>query len=331
MKAVRLQKTGRPEIVCTMVEVADTGSPDAGEVVVAIEASAINPADLLMFEGLYPGPSDFPAPIGIEGAGRVIAIGNGVSDLAVGDKVISLDRANWAERVRGAAARFIKIPDAIDIRQAAMLKANPPSAELMLGDYVDLHPGDWIIQNAANSAVGRHIIKLAAMRGVKTVNIVRRRELVDELTALGADLVIVEGENLGSRVRAHIGNDANMPLAIDAIGGRACLDLADCLSDGGTIVNYGFLSGDPCMLTPTHTIVHGISLTGFWLVGFMQTTPRTEIEAMYTKMANYFIEGVLDVPVEAEYTLDQIGEALAHAGRESRSGKILLTPQGPLS
>ncbi len=330
MKAVVLEKTGRPELVCKAIDCDDISSPKAGEVVVAIEASAINPADLLMFEGRYPGPTEFPAPIGIEGAGRVVEVGTGVDDLKVGNKVISLDRANWAERVCGGSDRFIKVPEALDIRQAAMLKANPPSAELMLEDYVALNSGNWVIQNAANSAVGRHIIKLAAMRGIKTVNIVRRTELVDELVALGADLVIVEGADLGQRVRNLIGKDANMPLAVDAIGGRACLDLADCLSDGGTIVNYGFLSGDPCMLTPTHTIVHGISLTGFWLVGFMQKTPRPQIEAMYTKMSNYFIEGVLDVPIEAEYTLDQIAEALAHAGRESRSGKILLTPQGPL-
>lgn len=328
MKAVHLQKIGRPDLVCKTVDVANVGPAGAGEVVVAIEASAINPADLLMFEGLYPGPTEFPAPVGIEGAGRVVEIGDGVSDLQPGDKVISLGRANWVEQVCADAAKFIKIPDAIDIRHAAMLKANPPSAELMLADYVDLQPGDWLVQNAANSAVGRHVIKLAAKRGIKTVNIVRRDKLVDELTAFGADFVIVDGDNLAQRIRDHIGKDANIPLALDAIGGRACLDLADSLSDGGTIVNYGFLSGDPCMLTPMHTIVHGISLTGFWLVGFMQTTPRAEIEAMYTKMSNYFIDGVLSVPIEAEYALDQIADALAHAGRESRSGKILLTPQG---
>jgi NADPH:quinone reductase-like Zn-dependent oxidoreductase len=260
MKAVHLQNIGRPDLVCKTVEVADVGPPGSGEVVVAIQASAINPADLLMFEALYPGPTDYPAPVGIEGAGQVVEAGEGVSDLQIGDKVLSLGRANWAEKVRDDATRFIKIPDGIDIRQAAMLKANPPSAELMLRDYAKLAPGDWVIQDAANSAVGRHVIKLAARRGLKTVNVVRRAELIDELTALGADLVMVAGPDLGKRVRAEIGDDANMPLAIDAIGGSACLDLADCLSDGGIIVNYGFLSGDPCMLTPTHTIVHGISL-----------------------------------------------------------------------
>ncbi len=325
MKAIHLMENGRPDLVCKCVDVEDVGPAGAGEVVVAIEASAINPADLLMFKGLYPGPSDFPAAVGIEGAGHVIEIGDGVTALKVGDKVISLGRANWVEQVRDDAGRFIKIPDAIDIKQAAMLKANPPSAELMLEDYVTLKSGDWVIQNASNSAVGRHIIRLAARRGIKTVNIVRRAKLADELNELGADLVIVEGENLGERVRAIIGKDANLPLAIDAIGGSAVSDLADCLTDGGVIVNYGFLSGDPCQLTPTHTIVHGISLTGFWLVGYMQSTPREKIEAMYSKMANFFIDGVLDVPIEAEYTLDQIAEAMAHSDREGRSGKILLT------
>lgn len=325
MKAIHLTENGRPDLVCKCIDVEDVGPAGAGEVVVSIEASAINPADLLMFKGLYPGPSVFPASVGIEGAGHVIEIGEGVTELKVGDKVISLGRANWVERVRDDASRFIKIPEAIDIKQAAMLKANPPSAELMLEDYVTLKSGDWVIQNAANSAVGRHVIRLAAKRGIKTVNIVRRAELIGELSALGADHVVVEGEGLGERVRDLIGADANMPLAIDAIGGSAVMDLADCLTDGGTVVNYGFLSGDPCQLTPTHAIVHGISLTGFWLVGYMQSTPREKIEAMYTKMANLFIDGVLDVPIEAEYSLDQIAEAMAHSDREGRFGKILLT------
>lgn len=330
MKAVRLNGNGRPEEVCECVETEAPGAPGEGEVIVEIIASAINPADLLIFEGRYPGPDEFPAFVGIEGAGGVRQLGPGVTTLQEGDHVISLGRANWAQQVKADAAQFIRIPRALDFRQAAMLKANPPTAHLMLRDYVDLQPDDWVIQNAANSAVGRHVIRLAGTRGIKTVNVVRRPGPVKELKALGGDVVVVDGPDLAERVRAEIGAEARLPLAIDAICGEACLRLADCLSDGGTVVNYGFLSGDPCMVTPHHLIIHGISLTGFWLVGYMRSTPRQDIEAMYAEMARSFMHGVLDVPVEAEYGLDEIGAALAHAGREGRGGKVLLTPNGPL-
>jgi NADPH:quinone reductase-like Zn-dependent oxidoreductase len=329
MTAIRLKGNGRPEAVCECVETVDPGAPAEGEVVVDIMASAINPADVLIIEGRYPGPTEFPAFIGIEGAGRVRAVGAGVTSVGEGDHVISLGRANWAQRIKVDAAQLIRIPKDLDFRQAAMLKANPPTAHLMLRDSVDLRAGDWVIQNAANSAVGRHVIRLAGARGIRTINVVRRPGPVEELKALGGDVVLVDGPDLSERVRAAVGAEAPVRLAIDAVCGRACLRLADCLSDGGTVVNYGFLSGEPCMITPHQAIIHGIVLKGFWLVGYMRRTPRAEIEAMYAEMAQHFIDGVLDVPTEAEYALENIAEALAHAGREGRSGKILLTPNGP--
>ena len=161
------------------------------------------------------------------------------------------------------------------------------------------------------------------------MNVVRRDSAIQSLEDLGADLVMLDGEDLAERVRAQIG-DANLPLAIDAAAGRACLHLADCLSDGGTVVNYGYLSGDPCMLTPDHTIVHGISLKGFWMKQFFMG-PRETVETTYAEIAELFKQGVLVAPVEATYTLDQLEDALRHAEQGSRDGKIVLTPNGPVT
>ena len=326
MQQIQLLKTGQPDQVCACIEVQDPGPPSEGQIVVAIEAAAINPADLLIMEGRYPGPTELPAAIGIEGAGVVLEIGGGVTGLTPGDKVISLGRSNWSEKVRLDAGQVVKVPNEIDIRHAAMLKANPPSAMLMLRDYVDMEPGDWVIQNAANSAVGRHVIRLARARGLRSIGVVRRETLVAELKAIGADVVVVGEDRLAERVRAEAGIDARIRLAIDAIGGKSCENLADCLSDGGTVVNYGFLSGESCSITPHQLIIHGLSLHGFWLVGFMREASRGEIEALYGEMAELFMNGTLDVPIEASYGLADISEALAHAMRQERSGKILLSP-----
>ncbi|MEK9724264.1 MAG: zinc-dependent alcohol dehydrogenase family protein [Rhodospirillaceae bacterium] len=330
MKAIEFTAYGVPHIVCRCVEVPDAPAPGDREVTVMVEAAAINPADLLIFEGRYPGPKP-PAHQGVEGAGRVTAVGAGVSDLAVGDRVMLLGRDNWVQYQTVPAAHAIRLPQALDILQAAQIKANPPSAMLMLRDYQDLAPGHWVIQNAANSAVGRHVIRLAHAKGIKTVNVVRRESLAAELTALGADIVLVDSDNLAERVRAEIGAEARLPLAIDAVAGASCLHLADCLSDGGTVVNYGFLSGEPCMLTPTHTIIKQITLVGFWLVKGLFAGPRDVIEATYAEVAQLFIDGVLHSPVEATYTLDQVREALAHAKRDGRHGKIVFTPNGAVS
>lgn len=329
MKKIEYAQYGLAHEVCRCIDVDEPASPGPGEVTVEVEASAINPADLLIIEGRYPGPGVLPASQGIEGAGRVLAVGEGVTEVATGDRVMLLARDNWVQRATIPAEQAVKIPDTLDILQAAQMKANPPSALLMLKDYEDLDAGDWVIQNAANSAVGRHLIRLANKQGIKTVNVVRREELFEPMKAIGADIVLLEGDDLGQRVRAEIG-DARLPLAIDAVGGASSMHLADCLTDGGTVVNYGFLSGDPCMITPSQAIVHQISLVGFWLVKNLFSGPRDQILATYAEVAELFETGVLHSPVEATYTLDQAADALEHAHREGRDGKIVFTPNGPV-
>lgn len=326
MKTIQLQRYGSPETTCACIEIDDLKSPVAGEVQVQIKASAINPADLLIFEDRYPGPESLPAFVGIEGAGEVIAVGDGVDEFKVGDHVMSMGRANWAEQVSGPVEQFIPLPADLAWQDAAQLKANPPSAELMLSQYETLQPGDWVVQNASNSAVGRHVISFCKARGLKSINVVRRLDLIPQLETLGADMVLVDSDDLGERVRGEIGADASVKLGIDALGGSATSRLADCLSDGGTVVNYGFLSGEPCQMTPTHMIVKGLTLKGFWLVGYMRSTPREQIIEMYQRMSRAFINGDISVPVEAEYKLTQIEQALEHANRPERTGKVLLVP-----
>jgi len=223
MKAIQLIVHGTPASSCKCVEIPPPAKPAGGEATVKIVAAAINPADLLIFEGRYPGPDTLPAFVGIEGAGVVTAIGDDVTDLAVGDHVISMGRANWAESITADANQFLPIPKTLPWEQAAQLKANPPSAHLMLSDYVDLNVGDWVVQNAANSAVGRHVIAFCKARGYRSINIVRRDSLVAELKAIGADVVLVDGEDIVERIRSVVGNDANIPLGIDAIGGDGTL------------------------------------------------------------------------------------------------------------
>lgn len=329
MKQARLFAHGAPHEVVRVEDVPEPDAPGPGRALVRVMACGINPADLLGFEGRYPGPEPLPAPCGIEGAGIVEAAGEG-SGLEAGDHVIILTRANWAEFVEESANALIRIPKTLGWRDAAQLKVNPPTAYRMLKDYKALKPGDWVIQNAANSAVGLHLIRFAKDMGVKTANIVRRPELIAPLTAHGADLVLVGGPDQAARLRAEIG-DAPVPLGIDAIGGEATRWMADCLSDEAELVNYGYLSGDPCQIEPSHLIVRGQTLTGFWLGRWLGPAPRAEKHKMFDEMAAAFTSGRIVSPVEAEYGLDRIADALRHAAEGGRGGKILLTPNGALA
>ena len=158
---------------------------------------------------------------------------------------------------------------------------------------------------------------------------VRRDSLVQPLKAIGADVVIVDGDDLAERVRTETGG-ASILLAIDAVAGPATLRLAECLADGGIVVNYGLLSGQPCQIGPAQVVFGGITLTGFWLAKMMRSMPLSEMRALYADLAGRLVDGTLGVEIEATYSLDRIKDAMEHAAREGRGGKILLTPNEPL-
>jgi NADPH:quinone reductase-like Zn-dependent oxidoreductase len=327
MEQVQFTAFGVPHEVAACVDVPDVGAPGPEEVVIEVLAFPINPADLLTITGNYAVRPQLPATLGAECVGRIAAVGADVRDLAVGDPVINLGRDNWCQRRKVPAAQALKVPPDADPLQLAMLKVNPATALLMLRNYVDLRPGEWVIQDAANSGVGTNLIRLAAADGIRTVNVVRRESLIEPLRAIGADVVVVDGADLAARVRQATGGGA-IRLAIDAIGGDIVLRLADCLAEGGTVVNYGLLSGQPCQLGAHHTIFRGITLTGFWLQKSLTAMARPDLEQLYGDLARRIAEGGLRVEIEATYPIEEIKAALAHAGRAGRGGKVLVLPNG---
>lgn len=326
MKAVRLNKYSETFDGLACVEVEDAPAPEGGEVTIEIDASPIHPADLLSLTGHYASPTPLPIVPGGEAAARVVATGPDVEGVSVGDRVIPLSRGNWAERRTVPTSDVIVVPDG-DPLQLAMLKVVPATAHLMLTTVVDLGKGDAVIQNAANSSVGLAANRLAGRMGLTMINVVRREELIDELVAYGAGNVFLDGDDLVSRVRAAFG-EAPIRLAIDAVAGEASLRLSECLSPGGTMVSYGLLSGEPCMVRPNRTVFEGIKLTGFWLSQYIAGAPRAELEKLYGDLAKLVLDGTISAPIEATYPLTDVVTAVKHAAGFRRSGKIMLTPGG---
>src|SRR5579872_2161460 len=216
MKQVEISAYGLPEAVAHCVEAPDAGVPGPGEIVFDVLAFPINPADLSFCRSNYRLKPPLPAIPGAECVGRVAAVGPDVTGIRAGDLVINLQRENWTQRRRIKAEDAIPLPAELDLAQAAMLRINPATAQLLLEDHVPLQPGDWVIQDVANSAVGRHLIVLAKARGIRTVNVVRRDDVAGELKALGADIVLVDGPDLPERARDAV-EGAPIRLGIDAV------------------------------------------------------------------------------------------------------------------
>ena len=202
---------------------------------------------------------------------------------------------------------------------------NPPTASLLLSDFADLQPGDWIIQNSANSGVGSYVAQLAKLRGFKTVNIVRRESAVAGVQAQGGDVVLVDGDDLAERVKAATGGAA-IKLGIDAVGGKATMRLAASLAEGAVIVNYGALSGEPCVVSPRELVFRDITLKGFWLARWFRTTPKAQQFALLTELAGLIAASKLSTPIQATYDVAKIKDAVAAAAAGERQGKILITP-----
>ena len=307
-------------------ELPDPTPTEPDEIIVDVAAFPINPADLLTIEGKYAAQPPLPYTPGAEAVGYVSDVGSAIDNFRTGDLVMLLSRENWTQKRKVKAAELLKIDtESENLFQLAMLKVNPATAALMLRNYVELQSGDWIIQDAANSGVGHCVIRLAAKSGIKTINVVRREELISPLMEIGADAVLVDTDDLSERVK-QITEGAGVRLAIDAVAGNTSLQLAECLADGGMMINYGMLSGEPCMIRPDWIVFRHLTLTGFWLATQLRDMPRERIESLYKELIDDISQGVLDVPIAATYNIDDIKDALDHASRENRSGKILILP-----
>jgi mitochondrial enoyl-[acyl-carrier protein] reductase / trans-2-enoyl-CoA reductase len=298
-------------------------TPAAGEVIVKMRAAPINPADLNQIEGKYPIRAELPATPGFEGAGVVVDAGAELKGLTSGALVILPHNiGTWRDAVAAKADELVVVPAGIKPVHAATLKINPMTAWRLLHDYVDLARGDWLIQNAANSAAGRAVIQIARELGYKTVNVVRRSELVGELRAEGGDVVLVDSENLRHEVEDAIAGPP-IRLGLNAVGGESALRLANCLAPGSTLVTYGAMSLQPLKIPNGLLIFKDLRFRGIWInKWYDNATPAQRMEA-FQHLFEMAKRGLLQTKVEKAYPPSEAKTAVAHAARGQRSGKII--------
>jgi NADPH:quinone reductase-like Zn-dependent oxidoreductase len=324
LRAEYQQRGPVPQDVIEAVEF-QLPTPKAGEALLKVLAAPINPSDVLTLTGEYGMLPPLPAIGGSEGVGRVEQLGEGVSNLKIGQTVLlPPGSGTWSSHIVTSAGKLVALPDA-DPQQLCMLTVNPPTALLLLRNFVDLQPGDWVIQNAANSSVGSYLIQLAKARGLKTVNIVRRESAVADVQAIGGDVVLVDGPDLHKRVKTAT-DGAKIQLGIDAVGSISTEHLANCLSEGAVLVNYGLMSGKPCQMPASALIFREIDLRGFWLLKWYQKATPAEQMAVFGELISLIASGKLKTKIAATYDVSQIKQAVAAAASDERGGKILIVP-----
>ncbi|MEY2461443.1 MAG: hypothetical protein QOG30_3273 [Acidimicrobiaceae bacterium] len=329
MRALQLSGFGEPADV---VEIADIPSadPGPGQLAVAIEAATINPSDLMLIRGIYGVRPELPAALGAEGVGHVVAVGAGVDSSRVGERVLvvpTLEQATWRELTIVDEPNAVAVDADGDPLQLAMLGINPITAHSLLHGYVKLAPGAWVAQTGASSATAGYVLGLARHAGLRTLNVVRRAESVKPLLDAGADVVLVEGDDLAGQAAEAIG-DSRLELIIDGVAGEPVAQLAPLLKTGGQIVSYTARNRQPMSVSILDVIFHGLSVHGYWLNLWLQSTPRETVAQTYRELAALIADGTLAAPVAATYGLADHGEALAHAANNDRTGKVLFALEG---
>lgn len=324
MKRAVYQEFGPPEKVLQAQE-AERPQPGPGEVLVRMVLSPIHNHDLMTIAGQYGFKPSLPAVPGTEAVGVVAALGEGVSHLALGQRVAGGAEAAWADFYLANAARLVPVPDSVDDETACQLVSMPLSAKMLL-DSLDVPEGAWIVQNAANGAVGKLVAKYGAERGIKVLGLVRRQAAVEELAGQGiANVVATDATDWQEQARALTGN-APVMRGVESLGGDGAGQVLSLLSDGAQLVSFGAMTGRPLKIAAGELLFRGITIKGFW--GAKPPVTPERIGQLLGELVADAASGRLKLPIEAAYPLDQVAEAARASGEAGRRGKIALRGGG---
>lgn len=327
MKAAVFDRFGEPSEVLSIRELPDP-EPGPGEVRVRMIASPINPSDLMVVRGRYGVLPTLPATPGFEGVGIVDKAGPGLlGRWALGKRVAVINSrgGDWAQYAVIPARQARPIPDDIPNEQAATFFVNPATVLAMTRHVLQVRKGDWLLQSAAGSTLGKMLIKLGRHDGFKTLNVVRRAEAKSDLLRLGADAVISSSEGPIDEQVKQITSGQGVRHAVDPVGGETGTAVFRSLAAGGRLVAYGTLSGEPIQVDPRLLISGRTMIEGFWLGHWMRDRSIPSLLLLFREIAALIRQEVLSSEIGTSFPLSEIKRAVSQAEAVGRGGKVLLT------
>lgn len=324
-RAVCYHATGNPGEVLRY-EAQPCAAPADDEVLVLLEMAVVHPSDLGMIGGTYGRLRPLPAVAGREATGRVARAGAAVRSLKVGDRVRMPEAAGaWREAVVAKAGELLRVPGDLPAEQACMSFINPPTALLLLREFVPLSGGDWVVQNAANSAVGECVVQLARAAGLRTANLVRSPEKhAGRLKALGADAVFADDKD-AVKALAGLARDNPPRLALNSVGGLSAITLMRALGDDGVLVTFGGMTADAIRFPTREFIFKNVTCRGFWMDRWGRTARADALHSVYEEIHACLRSGKLQMAVDSVFPLAGYSEAVARAAAYGRAGKVLLS------
>ncbi len=322
MKSIHFSKFGNPLNVLELKETV-VPEPKNNEIRLKMIFCPINPSDLYLISGEYGFKPELPCVPGFEGLGKIDAIGTNIEAYKVGQRAIPISyMGTWSEYIILKPAQLMLVPPEIPDRSASQLLVNPLAAWILIQN-LKLKKGEFLLQTAAGSTLGRIILQITQFLGIKTINFVRREEQIKELEKLGADYVFcTKDEDLIEKVIKI--TEKGVHGAIDAVGGKTGAIAASCLRSGKILYIYGLLSMEDTPINTGEMIFKETKIIGFWLNRWFRNTNSKEIFKQFSDLMKLIVQGVIIPPVEAEYNLVEFKDAIKHSMKRGRKGKILL-------
>lgn len=322
--ALTYAQNGKPAEVLRLEE-KPYPSLQEGEVCLRLLASPVHPSDLGMIAGSYGKKRELPAVGGREGVGEVVEVGPKVSGIEPGDRFrLPESTGCWQRFLAVPASGLWPVSTDLPPLQAAMSFVNPPTAWRLLEDFVDLKDGDWVIQNAANSAVGFAVNQLAATRGIKVINLVRDESWKEPLMQAGAEMVFTESEFDPRELRKKI-DGPGIRLGLNSVGGESVSQIIKAVGDGATVVTFGGMVGDPVRFPTRFLIFNDLRLVGFWMDRWYRQHSAAETAEMMEKIYRAQREGILQTPIDQTFPIEDGLAAVQRATQPGRRGKVLIT------
>lgn len=322
MRSAVYSRFGNPAEVLHLEERA-LAIPGPGQVRIKMGMASIHNHDLLTISGQYGVKPELPALAGSEAMGIVDALGEGVTHLANGQRVAAYAQGTWGEYYIADAARAVPLPDAVPDEAAAQLVSMPLSA-LTLLDFIEVEKGDWVIQNAANGAVGKALAMFAKRRGINVLNLVRRQSAIGELAELGiGNAIATDTTGWKDEVRAMTAG-APIRAAIDGVGGASSGDLLSLLGEKGVLVSFGVMSGEPMQISAGDMIFKQAVVKGFWLAKLSPTIAPEKMKSLIGEIISGVASGEVKLGVSEIFDLDDVAKAAAAAAEPHRRGKVLI-------
>ncbi len=319
MQAVSFDRAGEPEDVLSCVDIAvPSQSPD--EVLVTVKARPVQPADLSFVKGQYRIRPIFPQVAGLEGCAEVVR--GGEPNFAPGDRVAFRFPGTWAELAAIPAPRLVSIPDDVRDETACQISLNPVSAWALL-KQAHVTPEDWIVVTAAASTVSNIVGAIARARGVHTIGVVRGDEVLAKPRCT-ADFVVSASRPSLTKDIVEITGNRGVNTVLDSVGGPLVTRLIGTLVAGGRIIAYGVQDQEPISITNAMIVYSNLMWEGFGIDRWLSRQPKGEIKAMFSEMWSMVRSGVIQLPVDSTYPLQQFQEALKANAAKERKGKVIM-------